>query len=131
MPDSKAYPAVHGDVLVLEDDCDLAPLLKDVLIMAGYDVYLARTVAEARTLLGTRSMVAAVLDWTVPGGSAEELADELKASRIPYVFASASVPSDLPKGHRWAPFFAKPFAITALINALEEGRSNGVPEAEA
>lgn len=127
MPSRKAYPAVHGDILVLEDDFDLAPLLKDVLIMAGYDVRLARTVAEARALLSNGSVVAAVLDWTVPGGSAEGLADQLMAGRIPYVFASGGSPSDVPERHQWAPFFAKPFAITALINALEDGRSGGVP----
>ena len=127
MPSSKAYPAVHGDILVLEDDFDLAPLLKDVLVMAGYDVRLARTVAEAQAILSNGSVVAAVLDWTVPGGSAEELADQLRAGRIPYVFASGAIPSEVPEQHQWAPFFAKPFAITALINALEEVRSGGVP----
>ena len=114
---------------MLEDDFDLAPLLRDVLVMAGYDVRLARTVAEARVLLTKGSVVAAVLDWSVPGGCADKLVDQLKAARIPYVFASGAAPSDVPKQHRWAPFFAKPFAITSLINALEEGRSNGAPVA--
>ena len=56
-----------------------------------------------------------------------EVADELRTARVPYVFASASNPSELPADHRWAPFFSKPYPITSLINAVEESRLSGVP----
>ncbi|OEZ02442.1 MULTISPECIES: hypothetical protein [Stenotrophomonas] len=122
-----AYPAVHGNLLVLEDDLDLAPLLKEVLVMAGYDVHLVRTVRDAKAQIGRGALAAAVLDWGIFGGNAKEFADELRTARVPYVFASASNPSELSADHRWAPFFSKPYPITALINAVEESRLSGVP----
>lgn len=127
MLSTHGYPAVHGNLLVVEDDADFAPLLKEVLVMAGYDVQLARSVAEAKAGIAAAPVVAAILDWSLLGGSAHEIADLLKRARVPYVFASGANPTDLPSGHRWAPFFAKPFPITALINAVEQARSTGVP----
>lgn len=127
MLSAQAYPAVHGSLLVVEDDADFAPLLKEVLVMAGYDVQLARSVEEAKAGIAANPVVAAILDWSLRGGSANEIADLLKQARVPYVFASGTDPADLPSGHRWAPFFPKPFPITALINAVEQARSTGVP----
>lgn len=122
-----AFPAVHGNLLLLEDDSAFAPLLQEVLTMAGYDVCLALSSSEALAHLEDGSIAAAVLDWRVLGGSAEIVADRLQSARVPYVFASGASPRVVPERHRWAPFFAKPFRITALINALEDSRTAGVP----
>lgn len=127
MNSTQAYPAVHGDILLLEDDTAFAPLLREVLSMAGYDVRLARSAPEALAHIEVGSLAAAVLDWRLLGDSAEEVADRLQSARVPYVFASGASATAVPERHRWAPFFAKPFRITALINALEEARAAGVP----
>ncbi|WNH50565.1 hypothetical protein PDM28_09870 [Stenotrophomonas aracearum] len=123
----QAFPAVHGNILVLEDDADFAPLLSEVLSMAGYDVCWARSTPEAMGYIRDGCVAAAVLDWRVLGDSAEDVADRLRLARVPYVIASGGSPAQVPERHRWAPFFAKPFRITALINAVEECRSAGVP----
>lgn len=85
------FPAVQGSVLVLEDDVDLGPLLRDVLTMGGYDVFLAESSSEALAQLSATSMAAAVLEWSTPDGSGELVADHLLAHRIPYVVASGSI----------------------------------------
>lgn len=95
--------------------------------MAGYDVSLARSASEALARLENGSIAAAVLDWQVVGSSAEIVADRLQSMRVPYVFASGASPVQVPERHRWARFLAKPFRITALINALEQSRESGVP----
>lgn len=123
----RAFPAVQGSILVLEDDNDLASLLRDVLTMTGYDVRLARTVIEAARALEEVSIAAAVLDWHVDRSTAEEIATSLRDLHVPYVFASGTDQSAVPHEHRWAPFVSKPFPITALIDALEAVRCSGVP----
>lgn len=95
--------------------------------MAGYDVHLAQSTPEALAQIDKRSVTAAVLDWQVGGANAEGVADRLRSARVPYVFASGASPVEVPHRHRWARFFAKPFRITALINAVEESRNAGVP----
>lgn len=121
-------PAVHGSVLVLENDVDLGPLLRDVLTMAGYDVFLAQSSSEALAQLSATSMAAAVLEWSAPDGSGEVVADHLLAHRIPYVVASGSIAQPvLPARHLWAPFLPKPYTITDLITAVESSRGSGVP----
>lgn len=128
MPYCDPFPAVHGSLLVLEDDDELGPLLKDVLTMAGYDVFLASTHSGAMSHLTDTPMAAAVLEWSTQKGGAGTLADHLFAQRIPYVVASGSVAHCmLPVCHQWARFLPKPFAITDLITAVEASRDFGVP----
>ncbi|HEL3017007.1 TPA: response regulator [Stenotrophomonas maltophilia] len=110
MNSTQAYPAVHGDILLLEDDAAFAPLLRDVLSMAGYDVRLARSTPEAMAHIEVGSLAAAVLDWRVLDDNAEGVADRLQSARVPYVFASGAGATAVPERHRWAPFFTKPFA---------------------
>jgi DNA-binding response OmpR family regulator len=128
MPYCDPFPAVHGSLLVLEDDEELGPLLQDVLTMAGYDVFLAGTHSEAMAHLTAMPMAAAVLEWSTQEGDAGPVADHLLSSRIPYVVASGSVARHLlPARHRWARFLQKPFSITDLITAVEASRDSGVP----
>lgn len=131
MPANKAFPAVHGSLLVVEDDTELAPLLRDVLEMSGYDVHLAPSRGAALDLLaGPHAVVAAVLDIALGDGSVLEVADQLQAQRVPYVFATGGHALEMPARHRWAPFFNKPFPICTLIDAVETARAEGVPHGQ-
>jgi CheY-like chemotaxis protein len=127
MPHASDYPAVHGSLLDVEDDAELAGLLQDVLNMSGYDVVLAGSNADALACLSSeRRIEAAILDLSVTNGTTLPVADRLRSDRVPYVFASGSA-CTLPDEHRWAPFFSTPFPIPALINAVESCRATGVP----
>ena len=62
-------------ILLVEDDKDLSILLSHVLVTAGFDVDLVRTVAEANERL-TRSAYELVLaDWRLPDGDGLDIAD--------------------------------------------------------
>lgn len=50
----RCLPAVHGSLLVLEDDDELGTLLDGVLTMAGYDAFLAGTRSDALNHLPPR-----------------------------------------------------------------------------
>ena len=70
MPHASDYPAVHGSLLVVEDDDELAGLLQDVLNMSGYDVVLAGSNADALACLSSeRRIEAAILDLSVTDGT--------------------------------------------------------------
>lgn len=124
---AEAFPAVPGAILVVEDDPALGGLLHEVLEMAGYDVAMAPSTADALALLGERRFVGAILDLQVLDGSTFPVADLLRAGFVPYVFASGEVRPAIPQAHQWAPFLPKPYPITGLIKGLEWARNTGVP----
>ncbi len=120
-------PAVHGSLLVLEDDYKLGTLLDGVLTMAGYDAFLAGTRSEALNHLTASSIAASVLEWSTPEGGAVPVADHLFAHSIPNVVTSVAAAHHLlPGRHQSAPFLPKPYTIPDLINAVGASRASSV-----
>lgn len=68
-----------GHILVVEDDPDLAPVLKLVVSSAGYPVDVVATCAEARARLAAGGYGLVLADWALPDGSGIAFADEAKA----------------------------------------------------
>jgi DNA-binding response OmpR family regulator len=66
------------NVLVVEDDTQLANLLERVFREEGHDVALARDLAHAQTALANGSFELVVLDWMLPDGDGLELCAELR-----------------------------------------------------
>ncbi|KZD02836.1 PAS-domain containing protein [Oceanibaculum pacificum] len=90
----------HGDrpaVLICEDDPDIATIISETLIHAGYAVDVAYSASAARHMLETRSYVALTLDLKLPdadGLSFLRTIREQPATRdLPIVIVSAA---DLP-----------------------------------
>lgn len=69
-------------ILLVEDDPGVGPLLEHVLMLAGYRVELADTVAEARSLLDSRSFDLVLTDVMLPDGNGIAIADAAKARGI-------------------------------------------------
>ena len=69
-------------ILLVEDDVDVAPMLEHVLLLAGFGVHMAGTVAEARELLDSRSYALVLADVMLPDGSGIGVADAAKARGI-------------------------------------------------
>ncbi len=65
------------DILVVEDDDDLGPLVTTVLSTPGSTVHRVRTAAEARAWLKKRSFDLMILDLTLPDGDGRTLLGEL------------------------------------------------------
>jgi DNA-binding response OmpR family regulator len=106
-------------VLIVEDEPLLAFSLEDALRDAGADILgPAGRSREAFALLQRTRPDAAVLDLNLHGESSLPFADALHDQGIPYVFASAYPPSDLPSRHMHAGYLVKPFDLSDLVTAL-------------
>jgi CheY-like chemotaxis protein len=70
--------SVKRRILCVEDDEDSCEILKILLSMAGYEVVLARTAAEALNMTLTDSFDALLLDNHLPDGSGLELCQQIR-----------------------------------------------------
>ena len=61
------------------------------------------------------------------GGKSFGVAEALLERRIPFVFVSASKPSDLPQTLRQTAFVAKPFEERTLLESVEYLTLNRLP----
>ncbi len=114
-----------ADVLLVEDNDELAVFMKDALAKRGHAVTISGTAEDAldRLKLGAR-FDAMVLDGMLPGMDGAELLRELDGSEIPPVatiVTSAMLDLSRLKAKRWpiVERVEKPFQIEILINAVE------------
>ena len=114
-------------ILLVEDEALVRMVATEMLAEAGLEVAEAGNVAEARLLLGGGGppWAAAILDFSLPDGSAEALAGELRArdAGLPLLIASGHSAGDLqPKfaGLQGIAFIGKPYESRALLEALRK-----------
>jgi CheY-like chemotaxis protein/anti-sigma regulatory factor (Ser/Thr protein kinase) len=74
-------PAPALEILIVEDHEDTAHVLCRILETTGYQVVLARTLLEARTLAATRRFQLVISDLGLPDGSGLDLMRELRAQQ--------------------------------------------------
>ena len=70
------------NILLVEDDPDVRPLMEHALLEAGYGVDVAMGVAQARALLTIGSYDLVLTDGRLPDGSGIEIADDAKRRGI-------------------------------------------------
>lgn len=116
------------DLLLVEDEFDLADLVEQALVDQGNRVIHAYSVFEAMSLLKDGQFDAAILDIELHDGVVFPVADRLADLGIPYLFASAVYQQVVPVRHQGAPFVAKPFHIPQLQDAvsatIQKGRAS-------
>jgi light-regulated signal transduction histidine kinase (bacteriophytochrome) len=107
---------LHGDVLVLEDNLIIALDAEDILIRLGAGrVHTASTVAEALHIIGHAAITFALLDFDLGGDTSLEVALQLQAADVPFLFASGYGESlRLPAGLRDARVIRKPYNLESL-----------------
>ena len=95
-PAAEAEPAVSktlGRILVVEDEPDIAGLIRRYLERAGYAVVIARTAAQALTLSRSESPDLITLDLVLPDGDGFAVLEALKGdpatAAIPVLVVSA------------------------------------------
>lgn len=120
---SLAENALSGlRVLIVEDEFLIAMDVEQTCLEQGAaEVTIMRTVEDVDRALeqGSRYDVA-ILDLTVSGVSTLELAGRLKASDIPFIFATGYPDNpQIAVAHPRALVVAKPFMGSALINAMQ------------
>lgn len=112
-------------ILIIEDDSDLALITRDMLENYGYEVEIAGNCEEAFDLLTDRQFKLLLMDINLPDGSGFDVCRELRRmSRVPVLFASARTSEDdkikgLDMGGD--DYLAKPYSLRELlarVNAL-------------
>lgn len=106
------------NLLLVEDQLDLAELMEQALQDGGDSVSHAYSVFDAMGLLERSHFDVAVLDIELRDGVVFPVADRLAELGIPYLFVSAVYDQMVPVRHRQAPFVAKPFPIRLLQQAV-------------
>jgi len=113
-------------VLVVDDNDDYRRILSRILLSGGYRVVAARSAEEARAVLKTSPVAAALLDWNLPGDSGIDLAREIRRdralARMPLLMLSVnSRPEDQVQGLREGEvnaYLVKPVAPAELLARL-------------
>ena len=114
-------------VLVVEDQAIIACDLQRFLDSTGYHV-----VGPVASLDGVLSEIAdgsvdgAVLDVKLGDDKAHQIADALKAARIPHVFINGWAVGPIPEQCRDRPLLNNPYDYCALLDALN-GAMAGKP----
>ncbi|HEL3777921.1 TPA: response regulator [Stenotrophomonas maltophilia] len=121
-PESRPHTC---NLLLVEDQFDLATLMEQALQQEGDQVTHAYSVFDALELLDTRQFDGAVLDVELRDGVVFPVADRLAELGVPYLFVSAVYDQLVPARHRGAPFVAKPFHLEKLQRAVQHAISGG------
>ncbi|GAB0116230.1 signal transduction histidine kinase [Acidisoma sp. 7E03] len=121
LSDEGEEKVIAGIVLLVEDSLIIAMDAEDILLRLGADqVLTAATVAQAMTELDRAQPTLAVLDINLGEETSLAIADRLKASGIPYLFASGYGDQlELPADHAGRPTVRKPYTLASLARALQ------------
>lgn len=98
-----------GGILIVEDEWLIATDIEHVLVEAGFTVVgPASSVDEARHLMKTHSVAAALLDINLTEGDSFGLAARLSKLGIPYAFLTGYNTADLPGDLAYQAVLSKP-----------------------
>lgn len=123
----RPYESENADtqLLLVEDERELAELVVQALEEEGHAVAHASSVLEAMGLIEQERFDGAVLDVELRDGVVFPVADRLAQLGVPYVFASAVYDQIVPVRHRAARFVAKPFHVEDLRDAVQDALTGG------
>ena len=109
-------------ILVVEDECLIALDIVATFERAGAAVAVAHSLAEARPLVECNGVSAAVIDFDLGDGDAQELCARLSQKHVPFVLHSGYSPTHLPAP---AAVIPKPANADTLVAAVTQvlGRS--------
>lgn len=130
MQDTRRNTEEGHDLLLVEDEFDLADLVEQALVDQGNRVIHAYSVFEAMSLLKDGQFDAAILDIELHDGVVFPVADRLADLGVPYLFASAVYQQVVPVRHQGARFVAKPFHIPHLQEAVSATIQQGKPHTQ-
>ena len=115
-----SQPLSARRVLLVEDEALVAMLLETILEDMGcIPVGPAATVEEGLVMAADPAPLdAALLDVNIAGREVFPIAEALKARGVPFVFSTGYGESGLPDAWRGHPTVQKPFAESAIREAL-------------
>lgn len=81
---------MNSDILIIDDDDDLAMITRDLLEDHGYQVIHARTIEESYEVIDYYQVKLIILDINLPDGVGFEFCKEIRTySTVPIIFISA------------------------------------------
>lgn len=124
------FAPAGAELLLVEDDADLADVLSLCLESRGFRVRIAHTLAEARDALSAAPPAMAIVDVVLPDGDGAALVRELchrtaaaNTARVPVVMMTGLKNFNADELRRMAPdsiqFMTKPFVPDALVKVLK------------
>ncbi|WP_017671567.1 response regulator [Blastomonas sp. AAP53] len=106
--------------LIAEDEAMIAMLIEDFLDMLGHGITeMVSNVTDGLAAVAKGGFDAAILDINLGREKCWPLADALRESGIPYIFATGGGDT-IPPEHAAAPTLSKPYTLTSLENALAQ-----------
>jgi two-component SAPR family response regulator len=105
-------------VLVVEDEALIAAMVEDMLVELGATVVgPASSIDQARVLVHSDDIDAAVLDVNIRSERVDPIAEILRLRSVPIVFATGYGSSTC--GMNYSPAIEKPYTLEKLANALK------------
>lgn len=115
-----------GDVLLVEDDIDLADVLRRMLVRAGYGVRVAADGQQALKALAEAIPAALVLDLILPRVSGFAILEYIRRQQIPMpvvVITGNPLYHDALHQSGSKTILIKPFQIEELLDALRMSKA--------
>ena len=128
---------MNGDILIVENESDIADVMRRYLEFEGFRITCAATCDDARAVWAQRLPDLIVLDWHLPDADSDELAIELRAgaatAHIPIIMMTGGYPTPTLSAQLAAariPLLIKPFSLDQLARQIrrmiEQERGIGV-----
>ena len=128
---------MSGDILIVENESDIADVMRRYLEFEGFRIACAATCEEARAACSQHLPELIVLDWHLPDADSDELAIELRAgaatAHIPIIMMTGGYPTPTLSAQLAAariPLLIKTFSLDQLARQIrrmiEQERAIGV-----
>lgn len=113
---------MNSDILIIDDDEDLAMITRDLLEDHGYQVIHARTIEESYEVIDYYQVKLIILDINLPDGVGFEFCKEIRThSTVPIIFISARTSeTDRIKGLDIGgdDYLPKPYSLQELLSRI-------------
>jgi DNA-binding response OmpR family regulator len=106
-------------ILLVEDDPDVAPILEQMLLSAGYRVSTVGTVAGATLLLDHRAHDLLLTDVNLPDGNGIAVADRAKSEGVKTILVTGYALQLPPEELRRHEYLMKPVRSGELLAAVK------------
>ncbi|MFN8567543.1 MAG: response regulator [Kouleothrix sp.] len=117
---------MNGYVLIVENEADIADVMRRYLEFEGFATVCVATCAEARAACADQLPELIVLDWHLPDIDGDEWAEELRAhgatADIPIIMMTGGYPTPELIGqlrHARIPLLIKPFSLNELVASIK------------
>ena len=118
---------MDGYILIVENELDIADVMRRYLEFEGFTILCVATVEEARAACARELPGLILLDWHLPEIEGNEWAEELRAhsatAGIPIVMMTGGYPSPMLLSQLSAariPLLIKPFSLDLLVEYIRQ-----------